>query len=65
MKKLVLFIMILILNTFLFSCTTDSIDSTESLYTDQMATEGEDGQVEQDPDEEDSDENSNQSSSGN
>ena len=39
--------MALVFNTFLFSCTTDSIAETDSLY-DIQATEGDDEQVEDD-----------------
>ncbi|WP_282160696.1 hypothetical protein [Ulvibacterium marinum] len=41
MKKVLLAVMALILNTFLFSCTSDSIAETDSLYKTQ-ATEGDD-----------------------
>ena len=50
MKKLLLAVLALVLNVSLFSCTTDSIAENDSLYEIQ-ATEGEDGQTDKDPDE--------------
>ncbi|WP_350289834.1 hypothetical protein [uncultured Croceitalea sp.] len=48
MKKLVLGIFALVLNMSLFSCTTDSIAESDSLYETQ-ATEGDDGEINEDP----------------
>lgn len=47
MKRIIIAVMALVFNTFLFSCTTDSIAETDSLY-DIQATEGDDEQVEDD-----------------
>ncbi|WP_350290186.1 hypothetical protein [uncultured Croceitalea sp.] len=41
MKRIIIAVMALVFNTFLFSCTTDSIAETDSLYETQ-ATEGDD-----------------------
>ncbi|WP_171037053.1 hypothetical protein [Maribacter algarum] len=49
MKKVMLAIMALVLNMSLFSCTTDSIAETDTLYETQ-STEGDDGDVDPDPD---------------
>ncbi|WP_165776556.1 hypothetical protein [Maribacter sp. 4G9] len=47
MKKIVIALMAIVFNTFLFSCTSDSIAEEDTLY-DIRATEGDDGQVEDD-----------------
>lgn len=44
MKKVVIALMAIVLNTFLFSCTSDSIAEEDTLYEIQ-ATEGDDGDV--------------------
>ncbi|WP_176801388.1 hypothetical protein [Kriegella aquimaris] len=44
MKKVIIAVMALVFNTFLFSCTDDSIAESDSLYETQ-ATEGDDGDV--------------------
>ncbi|WP_291871691.1 hypothetical protein [Maribacter sp.] len=44
MKKVMIAVMALVFNTFLFSCTSDSIADTDTLYETQ-ATEGDDGDV--------------------
>ncbi len=49
MKKVVIAALAIVFNMFLFSCTDDSIAETDILYETQ-ATEGDDGEVEQDPD---------------
>jgi len=42
MKRILIAVMALVMNTFLFSCTSDSIAETDNLYNTQ-ATEGDDG----------------------
>ncbi|MDT0539079.1 MULTISPECIES: hypothetical protein [Croceitalea] len=42
MKRIVIAVMALVLNTMLFSCDTDSVAESDSLY-DTVATEGDDG----------------------
>ncbi|WP_339708452.1 hypothetical protein [uncultured Kriegella sp.] len=44
MKKVIIAVMALVFNTFLFSCTDDSIAESDTLYETQ-ATEGDDGDV--------------------
>ena len=41
--------MALVMNTFLFSCDKGSVAEDESLY-ETFATEGEDGEIDEDPD---------------
>ncbi len=49
MRRIFIAVMALVFNTFLFSCTNEPIAETDHLYETQ-ATEGDDGEVEQDPD---------------
>lgn len=49
MKKLFLILLTGFLNIALFSCTNDEVAENEYLY-DTLATEGEDGEVDEDPD---------------
>ncbi|MFS4445382.1 hypothetical protein [Maribacter sp. 2307UL18-2] len=49
MKKVFLALMALVLNVSLISCTSDSIAENDSLY-DTQATEGDDGDTDDDPD---------------
>ncbi|MEM8998983.1 MAG: hypothetical protein AAGB24_01870 [Bacteroidota bacterium] len=44
MKRIFIAVMALVFNTFLFSCSEDSIAETDTLYETQ-ATEGDDGDV--------------------
>ncbi|MEP3211165.1 MAG: hypothetical protein ABJN95_18400 [Maribacter sp.] len=44
MKRIFIAVMALVFNTFLFSCTKDTIAETDTLYETQ-ATEGDDGDV--------------------
>tara|TARA_R110000868_G_scaffold36471_10_gene129609 strand:+ start:2818 stop:2982 length:165 start_codon:yes stop_codon:yes gene_type:complete len=48
MKKAFIAVMVIFLNTFLFSCTSDSASQNDSLY-ETMATEGDDGQIKPPP----------------
>ena len=48
MKKLIMAVLALVLNMSLFSCTKDSIAESDSLYETQ-ATEGDDGEINEDP----------------
>lgn len=48
MKRIFIAVMALVCNTLLFSCTTDSVAETDSLYEIQ-ATEGDDGDVQEPP----------------
>lgn len=44
MRKIIIALMALVCNMFLFSCTSDTVTEEEILYENQ-ATEGDDGQV--------------------
>jgi hypothetical protein len=44
MKRIMIAVLALVFNMFLFSCTTDSVAETDELYEIQ-ATEGDDGDV--------------------
>lgn len=46
MKKVMIAVMALVFNTFLLSCTSDSIANTDPLYETE-ATEGDDGNVQE------------------
>ncbi|MFS4469573.1 hypothetical protein [Maribacter sp. 2210JD10-5] len=48
MKKVMIAVMALVFNMFLFSCSKDSIAETDTLYETQ-ATEGDDGDVKDPP----------------
>lgn len=48
MKKVYLAVLALILNMFLFSCTTDNVAETEEVYR-TLATEGDDGDIKPPP----------------
>ncbi|NER14547.1 hypothetical protein GWK08_13920 [Leptobacterium flavescens] len=52
MKKLILIIVLFLGNLFMFSCTDETIADTESLYTDELATVGEDDETNQEEEEE-------------
>lgn len=52
MKKLVLLVVLISTNISLISCTTDDQSDSDSLYENLVATEGDDGEIEKDPDEE-------------
>ena len=56
MKKLVLVFVLIASNMSLISCDHSGTAETETLYQNLSATEGDDGQIEKDPDAEDPDE---------
>ncbi|WP_394970370.1 hypothetical protein [uncultured Croceitalea sp.] len=49
MKRIFIAVMVLVFNTFLFSCDKGSVAEDESFY-ETLATEGEDGEIDEDPD---------------
>ncbi|MBD0778467.1 hypothetical protein HPE56_11735 [Maribacter sp. ANRC-HE7] len=51
MKKVLIAVMVVVLNTFLFSCNPDSVAESDALYTVQ-ATEGDDSDIPPPPPEE-------------
>ena len=53
MKKIVLVLVILAANMSLISCNSDAVAETAAIYQNLSATEGDDGDIEKDPDEED------------
>tara|TARA_R110000868_G_scaffold152299_2_gene376942 strand:+ start:6057 stop:6254 length:198 start_codon:yes stop_codon:yes gene_type:complete len=57
MKKLVLVLVLIAGNISLISCTSDVSSNNDNLYETISETEGDDGDIEKDPDEEPGDEN--------
>lgn len=57
MKKLVLVLVLIAGNMSFISCTSEVSSSNDALYENLSATEGDDGDIEKDPDAEPEDEN--------
>jgi hypothetical protein len=50
MKKIVLLLVLIVANMSLISCNKDAIVETDSIYENLAGTEGDDGEIEKDPD---------------
>jgi len=50
MKKIVLVLVLIVANMSLISCNSDAVTEKDSLYENLAATEGDDGDIEKDPD---------------
>ena len=50
MKKIAFLLVLIISNLSLFSCDKDNVADTDAMYQNLAATEGDDGDVDKDPD---------------
>lgn len=51
MKKITFLIVLILVNLTIVSCEYDSLSETDTVYKNPAATEGDDGDIENDPDE--------------